>query len=209
VTSGAPADEPVVVGRIAGAYGVLGWVRLVSYTDPPENLLDYRPWLLGNGSRWQPVSPATGRAHGDGFIVQLRELSSREQAQALAGSLIAVPRSALPALDQEDEFYWRDLVGMAVYDRSGRQLGVVDHLLDTGAHEVLVIRTESPPDDAGASEAPSESSKAAQADARFDNTRGRARGAKGADLLIPFLRQFVPVVDPVQRRLVVDWQEPV
>lgn len=177
MTSGPPADEPVVVGRIAGAYGVLGWVRLVSYTDPPENLLDYRPWLLGDGTRWRPVSPATGRAHGDGFIAQLRELSSREQAQALAGTLIAVPRSALPALDQDDEFYWRDLVGMVVFDRAGRELGVVDHLLATGAHEVLVIRTGQP--------------------------------AAGADLLIPFLRQFVPVVDAANRRLVVDWQEPV
>lgn len=205
MTSGAPADEPVVVGRIAGAYGVLGWVRLVSYTDPPENLLDYRPWLLGNGTLWRAVSPATGRPHGDGFIAQLRELSSREQAQALAGTLIAVPRSALPALDQDDEFYWRDLVGMVVFDRAGQELGVVDHLLATGAHEVLVIRAGNPPPAGGAGEPQTEGHPSA----RHDGPPARGSSAKRADLLIPFLRQFVPVVDPVNRRLVVDWQEPV
>jgi 16S rRNA processing protein RimM len=187
-----PANEPVVVGRIAGAYGVLGWVRVVSFTEPPENLVDYRPWLIGKGligkgladADWQPVNPVACRPHGAGFVVQLRELASREQAQALTGRLIAVPRSALPSLDAEGEYYWRDLVGLTVRDPDGRRIGRVDHLIATGAHDVLVIDTD------GADDAASTKSG-------------------GAQLLVPFLRRFVPEVDLARGMLVIDWQEPV
>jgi 16S rRNA processing protein RimM len=177
-----PALEPVVVGRIAGAYGVLGWVRVLSFTEPPENLLSYRPWMLGEGEGWRPVTPATSRPHGAGFVVQLRDLSSREQAQALAGRLIAVPRAALPDLESESEYYWRDLVGLTVLDPQGRRLGRVDHLVATGAHDVLAIAVEP--------------------------AVGGSEGAGGHQLLVPFLRQFVPQVDLARGHLVVDWQEP-
>jgi 16S rRNA processing protein RimM len=177
-----PASELVVVGRIAGAYGVLGWVRVVSFTEPPENLLSYRPWMLGDGERWQGATPAASRPHGAGFVVQLRELSSREQAQALAGKLIAVPRSVLPVLDDDSEYYWRDLIGLEVFDIAGRRLGRVDHIVATGAHDVLAIEVE-----------PAES----------------AESTAGHQLLVPFLKRFVPEVDLARGRLVVDWQEPV
>jgi 16S rRNA processing protein RimM len=180
MTADVPATEPVVVGRIAGAYGVLGWVRVVSFTEPPENLLSYRPWMLDGPGGWQAVTPATSRPHGAGFVVQLRDLSSRDQAQALAGRLIAVPRAALPDLDTNVEYYWRDLIGLEVFDTEGRHIGRVDHLVATGAHDVLAIEP--------AAAAPAQS------------------GAH--QLLVPFLRQFVPVVDLERGRVVVDWQEP-
>jgi 16S rRNA processing protein RimM len=178
-----PAHEPVVVGRIAGAFGVLGWVRVVSFTEPPENLISYRPWLIGEGPGWRSVTPAACKTHGGGFVVQLRELSSREQAQALAGRLVAVPRSLLPEIESETEYYWRDLIGLVVLDPEGRRIGRVDHLIATGAHDVLAIDTK---------EADAESSSRA-----------------GSQLLVPFLRQFVTAVDLDRGVLVVDWQEPV
>jgi 16S rRNA processing protein RimM len=187
MTADDPANEPVVVGRIAGAYGVLGWVRIVSYTEPPENLVSYRHWLIREGDRWQPVTPATARPHGPGYVVQLRELANRNEAQALTGRLVAVPRSELPELEHEFEYYWRDLVGLTVRDPQGRMLGRVDHLIATGAHDVLAIEIEHAP---GAL------------------PRDEAANGKRPQLLVPFLRQFVPHVDLAGRVLVIDWQEP-
>jgi len=181
------ANEPVVVGRIAGAYGVLGWVRIVSYTEPPENLVSYRHWLIREGDGWKPVSPATARPHGPGYVVQLRELANRNEAQALTGRLIAVPRSELPELEPEVEYYWRDLVGLTVRDPLGHTLGRVDHLIATGAHDVLAIEIERAPDESAGDE---------------------EANAKRPQLLVPFLRQFVPHVDLAERVLVIDWQEP-
>ena len=134
------AQQPIVVGRIGGAYGVLGWVRIVSFTEPPENLFDYGPWLLESADGWTPVRVASARPHAGAYVAQIREVSSREQAQALAGRLVAVPADALPALDHDDDgYYWRDLAGLEVRDTGGQILGRVDHLFDSGAHDVLVI----------------------------------------------------------------------
>jgi 16S rRNA processing protein RimM len=132
-------SEQVVVARIAGAFGVLGWVRIVSFTDPPENLLQYRPWFLQRGPAQQQVDVAEVRPHGSGFVARFRDVANREEARALTGSLIAVPRSALPPPD-ESEYYWQDLLGMAVVDADGAELGTVEQLMDTGAHDVLVVR---------------------------------------------------------------------
>jgi len=180
-----PVAQPVIVGRIAGAFGVLGWVRVVSFTEPPENLLDYRPWLLGGDGAWQTVMPAACRPHAGAFVAQLREITNRDEAQALSGRLIGVPRSVLPALDEDEEFYWRDLIGLEVLDQQGQHRGHVEQLLSTGAHDVLVIVT----------------------DAEAAGGDGGA-GGRAAPLLVPFLRRFVPEVDLACRRLVIDWQEP-
>ena len=130
----------MVVARIAGAYGILGWVRIVSFTEPPANLLGYRPWLLAQNHDWRELDVLDAKPHGAGFIARVREVASRDQAQALAGRLLAVPRDALPKLAEDAEYYWRDLIGLTVTDAEGRALGQVDHLLDTGAHDVLAIK---------------------------------------------------------------------
>lgn len=131
--------ELVVVGRVGGAYGVGGMVRITSSTVPPENILRYRPWLIGRGDRFVEVEVECVRPHGPGFIARFAGVADREQAQALAGRLLAVPRDALPPLETEREYYWRDLLGLEVVDTAGRSLGHVDHLLETGANDVLVI----------------------------------------------------------------------
>ena len=116
------APDQVVVARISGAYGVLGWIRVVSFTEPPENILDYGPWYVAEGPGWRELSVGEIKVHGEGFIAKLRDLTSRDQAQALSGRLIAVPRDQLPALDEASEYYWRDLVGLEVFDMAGRRL---------------------------------------------------------------------------------------
>ena len=133
------ANDPVVIGRISGPHGVTGAVRIVSMTRPPQNLEQYRPWLLGEGERFREVAVCWVRAHGASFVAALAGICDRDQAQAITGQLVAVPRSALPPLPEGREYYWQDLIGMAVVDTGGRSLGSVRELLPTGAHDVLVV----------------------------------------------------------------------
>jgi 16S rRNA processing protein RimM len=137
---GTPAHL-VVIGRIGAAYGVAGALHVTSFTEPPDNIQRYRPWLLGRNDQFREAKVAGVRAHGQGYVVRLAGIDDRDQAQALAGTLIAVPRASLPALS-EDEYYWRDLIGLRVVDGSGRDYGRVVRLIDTGAHDVLAIQGE-------------------------------------------------------------------
>lgn len=130
------AEDWVVVGRIGSPYGVRGWVRVSSYTDPVDNLLHYKPWLVAT----RELEPVNVRTHQGGFVAQLAQVSDRDAAALLAGQDIRVPLSQLPVTEQ-DEFYWRDLIGMQARCPAGRELGKVTQLLETGAHDVLVITT--------------------------------------------------------------------
>lgn len=134
----APANT-VVVGRIGGPHGVVGAVHVTSFTDPPENIVHYRPWLLVEGSSARQVEVQRVKAHGTGFVAQLAGIGDRDRAQALAGTLIAVSREALPELPAGEEYYWEDLVGLEVVDTAGNSLGTVVRMLSTGAHDLLVI----------------------------------------------------------------------
>lgn len=134
----ATSAQLVVVGKIVGLYGVRGWVRVMSYTQPRENILRYRHWHLRRGDGWRPVEVAAGQNHGKGLVVGLRECTDRDQARGLIGLEIAVPRSELPP-PAEGEYYWADLVGLRVETIEGQVLGTVDHLIETGANDVLVV----------------------------------------------------------------------
>lgn len=135
------ADRPVVVGRITRAHGVRGWVRVQSWTAPPENLLGYGPWLLREGDAWRTLAVDEVDRQPKGLIARLEGVGDRDAAERLAGREIAVPRSCLPAAE-EDEYYWFDLVGLGVRTPDGRELGRVERLLETGANDVLVVRGE-------------------------------------------------------------------
>lgn len=129
----------VIVGRIRGAHGVAGLVHLISSTEPPDNIERYRPWWLGDTAGYRRVEVRSLQPHRNGYLARLEGVDDREQAQALAGRLIAVPRSALPALEPHREYYWQDLIGLSVVEAGGGELGRVRELMATGAHDVLVI----------------------------------------------------------------------
>jgi 16S rRNA processing protein RimM len=129
----------VVLGRIAGVYGVRGWVHVHSETDPIENILRYRPWHVGKGG--QVREPLEGKRHGKGLVALLDGCGDRDQAAALVGAEIAVPRDRLPP-PSADEFYWFDLEGLTVTTTEGAELGRVDHLFATGANDVICVRGE-------------------------------------------------------------------
>jgi len=136
-----PEDDLLVMGRIAAPYGVKGWVHIAAYTEQPENLLNYLPWYINRQGNWQTVKIVSGRHHGKGLVVQLKDCTDRDAAAALRGADIGVYRSQLPPV-AADEYYWSDLIGMQVITHDDQVLGVVDHLLETGANDVIVVRGE-------------------------------------------------------------------
>lgn len=136
-----PAGNPIVMARVASPYGVKGWVHITTYTELPGNLLDYAPWYLHRQGKWQAIEVLQGRLHGKGLVVQLAGCSDRDAAARLTGSDVGIYREQLPAA-ADDEYYWDDLVGMQVTTISGVLLGVVDHLIETGANDVLVVSGE-------------------------------------------------------------------
>ncbi len=133
--------QPVVLGRISGLFGVRGWVKVYSYTEPREAVLDYRRWLLSRKDGWQEATVAEGQRHGKTIIARIDGYVDRDQAAALIGTDIAVPRDELPETEK-GEFYWSDLEGLTVVHRDGTELGKVAHLLETGANDVMVVRGE-------------------------------------------------------------------
>ncbi|MGB5261838.1 MAG: ribosome maturation factor RimM [Gammaproteobacteria bacterium] len=127
------------MGRIAAPFGVQGWVHVTAFTEAPENLLEYLPWYLGRQGEWREARPLEGKLHGKGLVVRLEGCADRDAAAAMSGTDIAVYRKQLPDT-QDDEYYWNDLIGLQVVTTDGRALGQVDHLLETGANDVLVVR---------------------------------------------------------------------
>lgn len=138
MTAGAAGDT-VVVGRILGPWGVQGWVRVYSWTDPPEALFDYRPWLLGERRRAAQV--VEWHRSGRRLVARFPEIDSPELAAQLSEQLISVSRDQLPE-PEEGSYYWHDLVGMRVFNLQGYQWGAVVSMLATGAHDVMEIATE-------------------------------------------------------------------
>ena len=127
----------VELGRVVGAFGIKGWVRLRSYTDPPEGVLRYRSWLIG-GREWRVVE---GRGQGDTVVASLEGLQDRDAAAALRGATIEVPRSALPK-PKRGEFYWADVLGSEVVSTAGAKLGTLQSVTSNGAQDVMVVAGE-------------------------------------------------------------------
>lgn len=138
---GRQESRPVVLGRVAGLYGVRGWVKVHSYTDPRDGILDYADVLLRIEGEWRPVQIEEGRPHGKTVVVKISDVDDRDRAAELIGAEIGVPRGAMPEPDA-GHYYWVDLIGLRVEHRDGTQLGVVDSLLETGANDVLVVKGE-------------------------------------------------------------------
>ncbi len=135
------ADEPVLLGRVSGLYGVRGWVKVYSFTDPRDSILGYSPWLVREAGEWREREVTAGRAQGKGLVAALAGVEDRDQARLLLGADIAVRPAQLPAL-AEGEYYWRELIGLRVTTTQGVDLGVVQGLLETGSNDVLVVRGE-------------------------------------------------------------------
>ena len=129
----------VVVGRFGPPFGVKGWLNVISYTDPVTNLADYRPWFVERNGEWTQLTVDQLKPHRNGFVAQVDGVDDRDVALRYSGKSIGVEESTLPATD-EDEFYWKDLIGLTVEDQAGTVLGEVSGLMETGANDVIVVR---------------------------------------------------------------------
>lgn len=130
----------VLVGRIVGLYGVQGWLKVESWTEPRTQIFAYQPWLLSTApGQESEVEGVRGRPQGKGLIAKLPEVDDRDGAAALVGHDIYVARELLPP-PAKDEYYWVDLEGLEVVTTEGVALGRVSHLFATGANDVVVVR---------------------------------------------------------------------
>ncbi len=167
----------VNVGRITAVYGIKGWVKVHSYTEPQDNLFEYHPWFIKTKHGVKQIEIDEARPHGDAYVAHIVGVDDRDLAAAYTAADIAVERDLLPELE-EGEFYWNQLEGLAVvssFNGEPERLGVVSKILETGANDVLVV----------------------QGDAQSIDQRER---------LIPYVpEQFVLSVDLDKGEILVDW----
>ena len=134
------SDAPIIVGRISGLFGVRGEVRVFDFSRRRGDILAYDPWLLRHEDGWREVSVREGRSHQDTVVVQLEGWQDREAARELIGTEIAIRPEQLAKLDS-GEYYWHQLEGLSVVNAAGEELGIVARVMETGANDVLVVRS--------------------------------------------------------------------
>lgn len=133
--------EKIILGQINGVFGVQGWLKVFSHTDPRKNILNYSPWLIKRGEQWQTVKIVAGKSQQGGktVVVKLADVNDRDDAKALMGCEIAILKDQLPAVI--GDYYWMQLIGCQVINLQNENLGLVTSLVETGAHDVLRIET--------------------------------------------------------------------
>ena len=177
-------EDAVEVGRVMGAWGVKGGLKVKPFAADPQALFSTKRWYLaapdvagpmpeGAAFQWPLLLRVQqAKEHSDGVVATAEDLTDRDVAEALKGARILVSRQSFPTPD-DGEFYWIDLIGLSVVNREGAALGTVVGLIETGPHCVLRVQ----PEDAAA-----------------------------VETLIPFVDAYVDAVDLPGRRITVDWQ---
>jgi 16S rRNA processing protein RimM len=131
--------QRIIIGRIGSSYGVHGWLKVNSFTDPPGNILQYLPWQIHLNKSWMELPIVESQIQSNRILIKFAECSTPEQAKLYANAKIAVWRNQLADLSNS-EYYWADLEGLTVINTKGITLGIVDHLMSTGANDVLVVK---------------------------------------------------------------------
>lgn len=172
-------EDLVLVGYVSGAWGIQGWVRIRPYSADADALLHAKTWWLDKPD-FHDVDMLESKTHGGDVVARLMGIADRNAAEALKGATVKISRSHFPALD-DDEFYWVDLIGLEVENLQGERLGVVQDLMDNGAHPILRVQM---PQEAGS---------------------GGQLKDKPQEQLIPFVDAFVKNVDQQGKKITVDW----
>lgn len=163
------------MGYVSGAYGLNGWVRIKPYSADADALLHAKTWWLDKPD-FHDVEMLQSKIHSGDVVAQLMGVAGRDAAEALKGTAVQISRSYFPPLS-DDEFYWVDLIGLAVENMQGETLGLVKDLMDNGAHPILRVAVHQVPEP----------------------------GKVQQELLIPFVDQFVKTVDQKAKKITVDW----
>ncbi len=177
-----------ILGKVSGYYGVKGWVKIYSYTQPRENIVRYKALKIKLGQEhsrlgniddaWQDIKLDAGKAHGKGVVAHFIGYDDRESVARLIGAELAVQRSEFKATSK-DEYYWTDLIGLKVFNLEEIELGLVTRLIETAANDVLVIQPQ-----------------------KNDNSVKEAK----SELLIPFVMQhYIKNIDLDAGSILVDW----
>ncbi|TKB46950.1 ribosome maturation factor RimM [Thalassotalea mangrovi] len=132
-------EKEIILGKIGAVYGIKGWLKIHSFTEEPEAIFDYSPWILNLGGNKQNVEVSEWRRHNNGLIAKFTDTNDRNDAQLRTGAEIIVSDEQLPELP-EGEFYWRDLIGMDVVNEQGYNFGKVADIMETGSNDVLVVK---------------------------------------------------------------------
>jgi 16S rRNA processing protein RimM len=174
-----PADA-IEVGRIADAWGIKGWFKVLPHSADPQALFSSKRWFLQPSERGAKTFSGTvllrvkeAKEHSDSIVARADGIDDRDAAESLRGARIFVARSSFPTA-AEDEYYWVDLIGLDVVNREGQPMGRVKELLSTGPQTVLVLHYE--------------------------------EAGKPLERMIPFVSAYVDGVDLQARRITVDWQ---
>lgn len=137
-----PADELVTAGKIVSVYGIKGWVKVISYTEPMDNLPGYKPWYLsglGEGDKGlERVEPDQDRWQGKGLVVHLRGVDDRDTARQYCQREILVEKRCFPPLADGD-FYWHQLEGLMVQTSDGHRLGRIRQMMSSHANDVMIV----------------------------------------------------------------------
>ena len=135
------SEQFITLGTINGVYGVKGWVKVYSFTSPIENILKYKTWqLVDQKKQNKTVKLEQGKRHGKGIVAKLEGYDDRNAVEILLKSEIRIARDLLPSLPK-GEYYWSDLQGLQVTNMENVDFGKVDHLFETGANDVMVVKT--------------------------------------------------------------------
>ncbi|HEY4367320.1 MAG TPA: ribosome maturation factor RimM [Steroidobacteraceae bacterium] len=130
-----------MLGKVASPFGVKGWVKIVSFTDPIDNILDYSTLQLGSGDKWTPIRVEDGQVTGKGVIAKLAGIGSPELARTKTGLELGVWRSELPP-PAPGQYYWSDLEGLEAVSATGEWLGRIDHFRTTPTGPVVIVQGE-------------------------------------------------------------------
>jgi 16S rRNA processing protein RimM len=134
-------ERPVIVGEVASAYGVKGWVKIHSHTEPPGNILRYAPWVLAGKDGAKEYKVLSGRVQGAFVLARLEGVDDRDQALKLKACQVMVSKDCFPPAEP-GHYYWADLEGLRVVNLDGVELGAVAEMMATGANDVMVVAGE-------------------------------------------------------------------